>query len=280
MMDDPFLFILAGPHSYASHVCAMLGQHPQMYGFPGLNLFLAEPVADLRQCQRRLGKHMADGLLRALAQLQEGEQNRETIGLAEQWLEAHRHWSSPQLLNYLLALSGSSVGIDASLSLVSQVDCLEQIDAHYPNASYLHLTRHPIGVMTALANKDEFETAWLEPHNRIDAFSKRLAEGQCLQLQIEALFGAPQVYLSQIAEWLGVNGENDALKASCLPQQSVYASLGPDNASYGYEPEFISNPELPAKLDIDSLSLSDLEIELETRSSKQILKLAKEFGYQ
>ncbi|MCI0505772.1 MAG: sulfotransferase [Gammaproteobacteria bacterium] len=280
MMDNPFLFILAGPHSYASHVCAMLGQHPQMYGFPGLNLFLAEPVDDLRQCQQRLGKYTADGILRTLAQLQEGEQTRETISLAAQWLEAHGHWSSPQLLNYMLKLSGCVVGIDASLSLVSQVDCLEQIDAHYPNASYLHLTRHPLGVLSALDIKDRFEAAWLEPHNRINAFSKRLAEGQCLQLKIEALLAAPQLYLPQIAEWLGVSGETDALKATCMPQQSDYAALGPDNAPYGYEPKFISNPELPVKLDIDSLSLANMDIELETTLTKQILKLAKEFGYQ
>jgi hypothetical protein len=36
------LFILAPPRSFTSVICGMIGQHPQMYGLPEVNLFAGE----------------------------------------------------------------------------------------------------------------------------------------------------------------------------------------------------------------------------------------------
>ena len=40
-MTQP-LFILAPPRSFTTVTSAMIGQHPEMYGLPETNLFVAE----------------------------------------------------------------------------------------------------------------------------------------------------------------------------------------------------------------------------------------------
>src|SRR3982750_3544139 len=72
------VFVLSPPRSFSTIVSAMLGQHPQLYGLPELHLFGAETIAEFtRQCEEATYP-MADGLLRAVAQLYFGRQTDDT----------------------------------------------------------------------------------------------------------------------------------------------------------------------------------------------------------
>src|SRR5262245_58906214 len=82
---DP-VFILTLPRSFSSVVCAMLGQHPQMYGFPELHLFPVETVAEWWVRVGGKTPKLRDGLLRTIAQLYFQEQTDRTIALARGWL--------------------------------------------------------------------------------------------------------------------------------------------------------------------------------------------------
>src|SRR5579862_6331286 len=49
----PPVLLLCPPRSFSSVVGAMLGQHPELYGFPELSLFAADTLADLVELLRR-----------------------------------------------------------------------------------------------------------------------------------------------------------------------------------------------------------------------------------
>ena len=51
---DP-IFVLAAPRSYSSLVNAMIGQHPELYGVPELNLFQCETVAEFNSGKNAAG---------------------------------------------------------------------------------------------------------------------------------------------------------------------------------------------------------------------------------
>ena len=58
------VFILSPPRSFSTVVCSMLGQHPQLYGLPEIDLFGAESTGGfLKQCAEATYP-MADGLVR------------------------------------------------------------------------------------------------------------------------------------------------------------------------------------------------------------------------
>jgi len=78
------LFVLAPPRSFTSLISTMLGQHPRMYGFPELNLFMAETMDEFWRGTDGDGERkstfwpvMRHGLLRTVAQLYAGEQTIE-----------------------------------------------------------------------------------------------------------------------------------------------------------------------------------------------------------
>ena len=79
----PPLFLLAPPRSFTSVICGVLGQHPELFGTPELNLFRAPTMSRfIRLSRLHVGMH------RLVAQLYAGEQTIESVIMARHWLLA------------------------------------------------------------------------------------------------------------------------------------------------------------------------------------------------
>ncbi|MEO8893977.1 MAG: sulfotransferase, partial [Coleofasciculaceae cyanobacterium] len=76
------IFILGAPRSFTSVICAMLGQHPETYGVPELNLFIDETLDQLTQRLKGIRQFQLHGLLRTVAQLYAGEQTILSVDMA------------------------------------------------------------------------------------------------------------------------------------------------------------------------------------------------------
>jgi hypothetical protein len=142
------VFVLAPARSNSSVVTAMLGQHPRLCVFPELALFRKATVAELltdpagwRGPPARL---RLAGLLRALAEHHDGCQTPETVAAASRFIEERRAWGVGEILDHLLELAHPRLGLEKSPENSSRDEYLSRLDAAYPRARYLHLTRHPV----------------------------------------------------------------------------------------------------------------------------------------
>lgn len=296
-MVEP-LFILCPLRSYSSVVCGILGQHPEMYGMPELNLFLADDLGGLLRFIGPRMPHGGDGLLRVLAQLHDSQQTDETIHRALDWTERHRHWSIRQIFDHLTELVAPRLIIDKSPSTVMRPDYLKRLYKNFPNANFLHLLRHPRSmgksVLDLLKRSDEWgglldanrvdpENIWLRAHGNIVDFTNTLPEGQSMRIKGEALLADLEIYLPQIAEWLGVSTDQALIEQMMHPERSPYACRGPARAEFGNDPNFLENPSLDRERLRKTVEPS-LEDELDWAPgkffSKPTLKLAKQFGYR
>ena len=151
-MMEP-LIILCPLRSFSSVVSCMLGEHPEAYGFPELNLFVAETVGALLEYHRNLDRPRWDGLLRTLAQLHEGVQTEDSIMNARVWLQNRKKWTTKALFDYLLEHVAPKVGVEKSPATVMQVQDLERAYHMYSKAHFLHLTRHPISAGKSIQNQ-------------------------------------------------------------------------------------------------------------------------------
>ena|SRR3974390_800418 len=92
-LADPLL-ILAPPRSFSWVVCAMIGQHPQMYALPELHLFRAETVSQWWELCSQETFDMDHGILRVVAQLYFADQTEHTVKLARGWLRRRSHFTT------------------------------------------------------------------------------------------------------------------------------------------------------------------------------------------
>lgn len=251
------LFILCPGRSFSSIICAVIGQHPQAFGLPEVHLFVERTVGGLLDLDfpmlRSAGA--STGLKRAVAEMVFAEQTYESVERAERWLQARRSMTGAEMFRELGTLAPGRVLIDKSPTN-SDSKRLELIYRGFPNAKYLHLSRHPYATCrsqrSAFSGRKNFqklknydhESHWRARHEFILDFSTRLAPDQYMFLHGEWFFEAPEKYLRQICDWLGLSTDDEAVARMMKPELSPFAALGPSNAKYGNNLGFMDSPYL------------------------------------
>lgn len=309
------VFILAPPRSFSTVVCAMLGQHPQLYGLPEIHLFGAQTVAEfLQQCAEATFP-MGDGLVRTVAQLCFARQTDDTIARARGWLARRAHFSCGLLFETLGKRVYPLALIEKSPSVVYQVEYLQRLQRLFPNARFIHLLRHPLGHGRSVLNYIEErgrhgpmaathwllhlasypyqfegdddgnrETAdpqrgWYALNANICEFLSTVPADQWMRVRGEDVLREPERFLSMIAEWLGLRRDAQAIDEMKHPERSPYACYGPRSAPYGNDRLFLDSPALRPER-AAALNLGDPVPWSSGRPlHPQVVALARDLGY-
>jgi hypothetical protein len=311
------VFLLAAPRSHCALAGAMLGQHPQMWGLPETHLFNAPTITKWWEMCDTSTFRMADGLLRAIAELFYGYQTDETISAAEGWLRRRNHYTTSLVFEELTDRVPERVLVEGSCTVVSRPAALQRILRNFPLARFIHLTRHPRAFGECLmkgiedaarhgpvpywmlnlasfpgpsASEDgtphqnpgfDPQRAWYELNSNAGEFLKLVRTDRKMVLRSEDLFGDTKPTLERIADWLGLRADDDAVEAMTHPERSAFARPGPSRAPFGNEGEFLQNPMFeppPAEAYM-------LDGPLRWRPEGQgflprVKELAQQFGYQ
>ncbi len=244
----------------------MLGQHPQTYGFPELNLFLADSVDDLLASCSGYRQIQLHGLLRTVAELFAGEQTLASIDMARRWLIVRRHRSTADLYVDLCRKLWPLRGIDKSPAYALKQETLHRIIETFPGAYFMHLTRNPRsqgesvmkvadGLLAVLANSIDYATdpptidpqiAWYTMQQTIMDFLANVPGDRVIRLRGEDVLNDPDTHLRRVCRWLGIDEGEAALNAMRHPERSPFASLGPFGAHLGNDIAFLQSPALRA----------------------------------
>ena len=275
------VFVLAPPRSFSSVVAAMIGQHPQLYGLPELQLFTAETLGDWWAVCGQASFPMSHGLLRAVAELVYGEQSPETVFQASGWLRRRLHLSTGLVMEELASRVAPRRLVEKSPSVVYDVEAMQRIQAMFPNARFVHLVRHPRGqgdsVVKAIRQAAEHgpipqwllrlgalhgappgqavppdtalapEDGWLTLHQNILEFLEGVPAGQQTRLRAEDVVADPTASLGEVAAWLGLRTDSLAIGAMAHPEASPFAGIGPAGARLGNDLNFLQQPRLRAE---------------------------------
>jgi hypothetical protein len=295
------IIILASPRSFTSLVCAMLGQHPQAYGVPEINLFITKNLQQLVNYSKRNKGFMIHGLLRTIAQLYAGEQTRQTIEMAHRWLQRRIDCTTAEVYRELCAYVSPLKIVDKSPAYSKNLQVLNYIKETFPNAHYLYLTRHPRdqgkSVMKApqaiatliAADSIDYDTipptidpqyAWLRRQKKILDFLQTIPTSQQMHLRGEDLCNEPTLQLEKICSWLNFAWNEEIERIMLKTEDSPYACMGPWGAQWGNNPGFQQSPAFRYK----PIKPSFLEGRLPWRSDDkgfmaEVVEMAQKLGY-
>lgn len=310
------LFLLAPPRSHSALACAMLGQHPQMYGLPETHLFSAPTMAKWWEMCSTSTYHMEDGLLRAVAQLYFGEQNDPAIKAAVGWLRRRAHFTTSFLFEELAERVCPLILVEKSPTLVSRPIALQRAFAMFPQASFIHVVQHPRSYGESLmkgireaakhgpvpywmlhlasfpgpgASEDgtphdtpglDPQRAWYVLNMCAFEFLKSVPEDQKMVIRGEDLLTGSEQTLRGIVGWMGLRMDDEAIEKMKHPERSPYARFGPPRARYGNESLFLHSPALSPR----QAEVHTLEGPLSWMPTQDFLprvkQLARQFGYQ
>lgn len=299
---NPPVFILAAPFCGASWLAAMLGCHPQLYALPQLHLFMADTVGELLDIfELGQGGH-ADGLLRAVAELEFGGQSDATVTQAREWLREHAALRGGELLALFAARVAPRRLVIAEADSPLRPHDLRRMQRQVPAARLLHLRRHPWSqgcVLAAYLRERLFvprdyrdhavqparidpQIPWLRANLNIERLLAAVPEGATSSLRSESLDENPTASLSTICRWLGIESTNAELAAMQRPDEWPFAGYGPRLAPYGLEEEVLEN--LPghavALAQHPTLNESLPWLDPSAPFAAEVIELAQRYGYR
>lgn len=294
------LFILGAPRSNTSLVCAMLGQHPELYGMPELNLFCADSMDDFWIRFTGAKQFMRHGLLRTVAQLYGGEQNMRTVEMAMLWCQERLQKTTAEVHHELCAKVAPRMLVDKSPTYVFEPQMMMRIQAAFPDAYFLHLVRHPMSQgksmlkfsQLALVIMDSIDYSgdepaidpqilWYRVQRNILAFLPNVAPERRLLVKAENILGSPREELTRICEWLGISTDDIAIDEMLHPEQSPYAGFGPIGANLGNDPNFLRSPAFRGGAVAPASLLEPLPWRPDGRGFyREVIQMALRLGYE
>ena len=93
-----------------------------------------------------------DGLLRTLAQLHEGTQTADTVARAQEWVTQHSEWPVRKVFDHIQDLVGDRILVEKSPMFAREREYILRMLHVFPEASILHLIRHPRGMGESFIN--------------------------------------------------------------------------------------------------------------------------------
>jgi hypothetical protein len=286
----------------------MLGQHPELYGLPELNLFQCKDMGEFWSGRDKDGSSkspfwsvMRHGLLRTVAQFYAGEQTIETIQMAERWIHRRRDVSTSDVFRELCEKAAPLRLVEKSPGYIRKTAYMRRIFETFPGARFIHLVRHPRGQCESVLNVKGGPVAlfmmnsidrtgaqpildpqilWHDAHIQILNFLDEIPADQWIRVRGEDFMADMDRTLLSVCDWLGVSTDDEALDAMKHPEDSPFSCIGPANARLGNDPNFLNSPQLkPSK----AKQLS-LEGPLGWRPDgkpfhSRVVTLAHEFGY-
>jgi Sulfotransferase family len=241
----------------------MVGQHPRCASLPELKLFAYDTIGQLEASlpvywSDRGITHRSPGLVRAIAHFEFGAQDSASMLAARAWLRDRSDWSGAQVFDVLLTRLSPRLAVEKSPENVEDDAALQRLAASYPQARFMHLTRHPVTTQQSLGKhlnhtipgfvlpgQPAFGIAgWVSTQCRILAFAATLPESRYLRVRAEDVLNDPHSQLASIASWLELETSPDAIEAMLHPERSPFARPGPIGSGVvgGNDPAFLADP--------------------------------------
>ena len=295
------VFLVSSPCSRSTLLCSMLARNPGIFASPGLNILIKPMVEDfLNYCVGR--PRIAHGLLRTIAQLYSGEQTLDSIEMARRWIVRRSSASSERVVRELCRKIAPARLIDRCLLYAKDMDLLRQIHQSFPDALFLHLSRHPLEQGIAMLQSIEgvlelFEDesvdhrarhhvidpqyAWFETQATIMEFSDALVPDQYYHVRAEDLVTRPEHTLRRLCAWLRLPFTPKLCEKMCHHANWPFAGPGPYNAHGGtdWEPPLAQLAGLQFAVSAPSSLDEALPWRSKTGLAEPVKVLAHHLGY-
>jgi hypothetical protein len=310
VMQGPVILLAPG-RCFSSLICAMLGQHPQLYAILETQL-LTRDTMDEWLAAFAGGIH-SHGLLRAIAEIVYGGQRQEHIARARVWLARRCEASTMDILTELSRELSPLILVEKSPMVTYRPEHMHRARALLPDARFIHLVRHPVGYGSSLleffrkrgprndlnrvlADRESIfhglcdleaqepipdpQRAWYLRHSEVSAFVATLSLREAHLLRSETLLAQPGLELPRLCDWLELSSADDDVAQMLHPENSPFASLGPSGARYGGDPIFLTNPKLRLYGDkLPPLRSAPPWDDARQPLSEPVVMLARRFGY-
>jgi len=239
------VFILSPPRSGSTLLRVMVAGNPALFAPPELHLLsyatMDERRADLSSDH---SEQLLDGTVRALMQTRDwtGDQARQFIAECEA-----NGMGTREFFGILQENLGDRLLVDKTPTYAFSLDILRQAEEYFEDPLYIHLTRHPCGMirsyeesnltrmMPLMMKNADFSMAavaemiWLVSNRNILEFSQSVPSERWFPVSYENIVNDPESNMRRLCKFLGVPYAEDMINP--YSDRKARMTDGVDNAS-------------------------------------------------
>ena len=240
------IFVLSPPRSGSTLLRVLLGGHPALFSPPELELLGFETLGQRAQIHSGGNAFWSDGVLRALMELRgiDADQAKEVMCSRE-----NKNQSVKTFYGDLQSWMGDQILVDKSPSYALDVSILQRAEAYFDEPLYIHLHRHPYGMIRSFeeAHLDQIfyryahqystrrlgELIWTQSHRNINQFLSDIPLERQTALSFEDMTHDPEGSTLKLCNFIGVDYDPKMLQLYNAKEQSNSARMtdGPHKES-------------------------------------------------
>ncbi|HEY0607044.1 MAG TPA: amino acid adenylation domain-containing protein [Herpetosiphonaceae bacterium] len=240
--NPPAVFILSPPRSGSTLLRVMLAGHPRLFAPPELELLSFNTLGERKAAFTGRDRFWLEGAIRAIMAL-----NACDAATAEQLMAQYeaQGLSVQAFYRQLQTWLGDRLLVDKTPSYALDRAILDRAEEDFANARYIHLIRHPYGMIRSFeeARLDEIvfrrphpfttrelaELIWLISHQNILDFFAQIPAERRHTIWFEELVREPAQTMERLCTFLGVDLDPAMLQPYADSQQRM--TDGPHAAS-------------------------------------------------
>ncbi len=220
--NPPAVFILAPPRSGTTLLRVMLGGHPGLFAPPELELLSFNTLAERRAAFPGRDAFWLQGLLRAVMELR-GRSLEEAQALVAGW--ERQGWTTQRAYGQLQEWTGRRKLVDKTTSYALDPAVLRRAEEAFENPFYIHLVRHPCGMIRSFeearieqvffrrphsfSRRELAELLWVVSQRNIAAHLAAIPSERQHQVRFEDLVRNPEGELRRLCSALGLDYHPD-----------------------------------------------------------------------
>ncbi|MGJ8669360.1 MAG: sulfotransferase [Oceanococcus sp.] len=239
------VFILSPPRSGSTLLRVMIAGNPALFAPPELHLLSYATMADRAEdLSGERGDQLSDGVLRALMQNRNWTHEQAKTLLTD---SIDKSLSTQAFYNELQVGLGNRLLVDKTPTYAFSTNILQQAESYFEDPLYIHLMRHPCGMirsyeesdltrmMPLLMQSSEFSSAavaemiWLLSNRNIMQFSESVPADRWCSISYENIVSEPESQMRRLCEFMDVEYHNDMINP--YSDNKARMTDGADNAS-------------------------------------------------
>jgi len=223
--NPPAIFVLAPPRSGSTLLRVMLAGHPLLFAPPELELLSFNTLAERKAAFSGRNSFWLEGVIRAIMGIKscDAEQAKSLMEDCE-----HQQLTTQQFYQLMQEWIGEKCLVDKTPSYALDAEILKRAETDFENAFYIHLLRHPYGMIRSFekAKLDQVffryehrfpirelaELIWLVSHQNILEFLTCVPHHRQYRVKFEDLVNQPQTMMEGLCQRFGLAFHPDMVK--------------------------------------------------------------------
>ncbi len=223
--NPPAIFILSPPRSGTTLLRVMLAGHPRLFAPPELELLSFNTLAERRAAFAGKDSFWLEGTLRAIMEIKgcDADEAQHIMRSMEE-----RGLTTKACYRQIQSWLGDRILVDKTPSYALDQAVLDRAEVDFENALYIHLLRHPAGMVRsfeeakldqiffryehAFSRRELAEAVWTLSNQNIIEFLQRVPRERQHRLKFEDLLREPQPVMESLCRFLGLSFHADMLQ--------------------------------------------------------------------